>query len=223
MTKDDLAKWDTNGPVGYDGTQNTAQLGALQSVNKDLKEIAGVYFAVQNADGAWINASGQVVTSVNDALGGLTTANGLELNTTNLPQTSSTVYKIVEVREKSTYVGPDGATLSDQLAVPVEITLPLVNNTGIQEEVHVYPKNTEVGKPTNEKTYGDDATTEVKAGQVDIGGTVPYKVTSTIQAGSTYNRLAWTDRMSPGLDLQENVNITGSYTNAEGQAQTLTL
>lgn len=199
--------WDVNGPEGYDGTQNTTDLGELAGVT--LKEISGVYFAVQNADGAWINASGTVVTSAEEALGGLTTATGLVIDTSELPQ-EPTVYKIVEVRELSTYVGESGETLSRMLAVPVEITLPLVNQDGIQEEVHVYPKNTEVGLPENEKTFGDGASAEIKDGKVDVGETVPYKVTTTIQAGSTYNKLAWTDKMSAGLTFNQDVVITSN-------------
>lgn len=70
------------------------------------------------------------VNSVDEAYGGLTVANqGFEFDTSKFPQDDSkaTTYKLVEVREKSTYIGKDGKTLSDKLAVPVKIELPLNN------------------------------------------------------------------------------------------------
>ncbi|MCD1147749.1 isopeptide-forming domain-containing fimbrial protein [Peptoniphilus sp. KCTC 25270] len=220
-----LTSWDYKAieTKGYDGTQNFEALKGYLGENVNVTEIPNVYFAVQNEQGQWIDANGTVVNSVDQALGGLTEkkADGtyLSIDTSKLPQDEPTKYKIVEVKEKSTYVGTvtgdDGkeypATLSKTLAVPVEITLPLVNTNGVQETVHVYPKNTEVGKPEHNKTIGDDAKTlAVPEGLVDKGETVPYKVTTKILAGSTYNKVAWTDRMSKGLTFNKDVKIATS-------------
>ncbi len=93
-------------------------------------------------------------------LGGLTTAeNGLELSTSGLTQ-ESTEYRIAEIRELSTYKGTDekgnaSKLLAASKAVPVEITLPLVNNNGVVTEAHVYPKNTEE-KPQIDKNFKKD-------------------------------------------------------------------
>ena len=46
-----------------------------------------------------------------------------------------------------------GTSLTDMKAVPVEITLPLVNETGVVKEAHVYPKNIE-NKPRIDKNFG---------------------------------------------------------------------
>lgn len=209
LDEETFKNWDVKDPKGYDGTQDLEAFQKLHG-NSVLTEISNVYFALQNEKGEWVDTHGKPVLNVEDAVGGLTTEKGLVLDTKNLAQNEPTKYKIVEVREKSTYVGKDGQTLSDMKAVPVEITLPLVNKNGVQKEVHVYPKNTEAGKPENEKTFGVEATKEQKEGKVTIGDVVPYKVTTKIKAGSTYNKLAWTDKMSKGLTLENKVNITSN-------------
>lgn len=201
---------------------NGNELNITSFFGKDSKEIAGVYFAWQfkNLQGEWkyIKGNGngptldgknlQETDDVKQAFGKLTEENGVDFNTESLPQEKPTEYRIVEVRELSKYVGVDGNTLSEMKAVPVEITLPFVNEEGPQKEVHVYPKNTEIDKPENAKKIGDSASAEIKKGEVTIGETVPYVVTTTIKAGSTYNKVAWTDRMSKGLTLDKAVNIS---------------
>lgn len=193
--------------VGTDIDENGKNISDLYS--QVAKEIDGVYFAWQNADGNWINENGEVVNTVDDAMGGLTTKDGLKFNTSNLQQEKATEYKIVEVREKSTYRGENGETLSGMLAVPVEITLPLVNKAGVQKDVHVYPKNTETGKPDVSKTEDEENPDKVPVtgGNVTVGDKVPYKVETTIQAGSTYKEVSWNDRMSEGLTFDKNVVI----------------
>ena len=171
-------------------------------------QIKGVYFAWQNEQGQWIDASGNVVDSVDKAMGGETTPNGIRFDTSKLPQDKATKYKIVEVREKSTYGTAEGKTLSGMLAVPVEITLPLVNEKETVKEAHVYPKNTETGKPDVTKTEDEKNEDVPKTdGKVTMGEHVPYVVTTTIKAGSTYKHVAWNDRMSDGLTFDENVTI----------------
>lgn len=81
---------------------------------KGSEEIDGVYFAVQNTKGEYIDKSGnklaiQDPTTAGFAdqaniLGGLTKANGLTLDVSKLPQ-EKTEYKIVEIVGLSTYKG----------------------------------------------------------------------------------------------------------------------
>lgn len=210
-TEDEDIKNIFPGVDGLDKTKyNGSQLNIGNFFGQDSKEIAGVYFAVQNNEGKWVSKADptKTVEKVEEALGGLTTAEGLVLETSKLPQEKPTVYKIVEVRELSNYFGEKGQTLSEMKAVPVEITLPFVNEEGTQKEVHVYPKNTEIDKPENAKKIGDSASAEIKKGEVTIGETVPYVVTTTIKAGSTYNKVAWTDKMSKGLTFNKAVNVS---------------
>src|SRR5699024_3183908 len=77
-------------------------------------------------------------------------------------------FLIEEIHEKSSYVGKDGEALTDSKAVPVEITLPLVNNDGIVPEAHVYPKNTE-DKPEIDKNFkkADTADNETELEKAD--------------------------------------------------------
>lgn len=120
-------------------------------------------------------------SNIDDAVGGLTEANGIVFKTSNLKGN----FKIDEVHDKSTYKGEvyfdsngnqlvkkgneyylNGKTatvdtsktkklnvLTDMRAVPVEITLPLVNAKGVVADAHVYPKNIE-NKPEIDKNFG---------------------------------------------------------------------
>lgn len=196
--------------VGKDKYTEEGQEKNISDLYKDTAtEIDKVYFAWQNAQGQWIDEEGNVVTSVDQAMGGETTKDGIRFDTNKLPQDKATKYKIVEVREKSTYGTAEGKTLSGMLAVPVEITLPLVNEKGTVKEAHVYPKNTETGKPDVDKKEDENNKDVPKTdGKVTMGEQVPYVVTTTIKAGSTYKHVAWNDRMSDGLTFDKNVTIT---------------
>lgn len=217
---------------------------------EEAKEIEGVYFAVQNKDGQYVNANGEVLDDQNinsdsfktNVLGGLTTANGLVLDTTNLPQATSTQYKIVEIVELSTYKGQNGELLAGQKAVPVEITLPLINQEGVVAEAHVYPKNTEE-KPQIDKNFArDHGLTEIENPEnvpggadynnyqkekakvsAELGKSVPYEVKTKINAGSRYQTLNWKDTMTNGLTFNKDLNIVAKYLDADNQEQTLTL
>ena len=91
----------------------------------------------------------EATENIEDAGGGLTTANGLVFTTSKL----AGKFIIDEVSEKSTYEN-NGANLTGSKAVPVEITLPLVNNEGVVKNAHVYPKNTE-DKPQIDKNFSE--------------------------------------------------------------------
>lgn len=215
MTEDELKGWDPAEiqKKGYNGTQNTAELQELltkNGLNKKLEEISKVYFAWQNENGQWIQEEGQVVGSVDDAYGKLTLGSGAEFDTSKLPAGK---YKIVEVPEKSTYVGKNQEVLTSSKAVPVEITLPLVIEGGTVENAHVYPKNAE-NKPKVEKTI-DDKKKEISK---TIGEKVPYTVTTTIPKDAKYKTLRWSDIMSKGLTYNKDLELTitkGNYDNGK--------
>lgn len=232
LDSDTMNSWDVNGPAGYDGKQDFNSFKDLKSLaGKNIKEIPDVFFALKDSTGKYIKASivgdkltpelqgGSLQTTENPSeAGALTGEEGLIIDTSKLPQKTPTKYTIVEVRELSKYVGEDGKTLSGMKAVPVELTLPFVNNDGVQTDVHVYPKNTEIDKPTNDKTLDtsaeantDNIPSEKENQSVKIGDKVPYVVTSTIPAGSTYNKLAWSDKLSKGLTLNKGVAIEAKY------------
>lgn len=172
MKKEHLSDWDSDKiqEAGYDGTQNTDQLKALLAKGHSAKEVAGVYFAVKYNSG---DNKGKYVTinekdkenpiygAVNsldptkeelgegyELLAGKTLAEGIEFNTIGLKGD----FLIEEIHAKSSYVGEDGEAITDSRTVPVEITLPLVNDNGVVGEAHVYPKNTEE-KPQIDKNF----------------------------------------------------------------------
>ena len=218
---------------GRKGINGTAYDGnAIQNLEgyfgTGSKQIPGVFFAVQNADGKYLGKDGQALAdNLQDpkakgfeaaVLGGKTTTDGLRLDTSKLTQ-KNTEYKIVEIVELSTYKSDDGKLLAGKKAVPVEITLPITNETGVVEEAHVYPKNTEE-KPSIDKNFAKDHGLQViedekknnnagadyknydaKKAKVtaELGKEVPYEVKTKLEAGSNYQTLNWKDTMTNGL------------------------
>ena len=110
-------------------------------------------------------------------------------------------YLLVENHEASSYVGEDGSQLTEMKAVPMLITLPLENENGRLETVHLYPKNTE-DKPTVVKTH--DETEEALKMKKDarVGEVLPYVISTTIPVEAKYATATWTDQMTEGLTLQ---------------------
>ena len=224
---------------GYDGNKI-----------KDIKdffegkaeEIAGVYFKLQkpaegktnpdvNTDADWVD--------MGQDYEGLTTANGLELNTKGL----SGSYRIVEVHEKSTYVGKDGATLTDKKAVPSIVVLPLVNNDGVVTEAHMYPKNTENAPKIDKNFLKDNNLTEaeeeakdlLKVGadyknyqakkstaKAEVGKNIPYEVKTEIPAKSNLAEAKWDDKMTAGLTYNKDLKVTIDGTEITPSAEELT-
>lgn len=204
----------------YDGTKIDGIEGYFGT---GAKEIAGVYFAVKYKTG---DNAGKYVTIKEgnpneygevdslDAtipegfalLAGKTEENGITFNTKGLKGD----FEIVEVHEKSSYIGKDGETLTDSKAVPVEITLPLINEDGVVKAAHVYPKNTEEKPDTNK-----DFTKEFKEGQPNgrtddeksnadpedhnVGDVIGYTVTTKVPAKTKWKTAFWDDKMTEGL------------------------
>ena len=225
MSQDALDKHNVE-KEGYDGNKIKDIKDFFES---GAEEIAGVYFKLQkpangktnpdvNTDADWVD--------MGKGYEGLTTANGLELNTKGL----SGSYRIVEVHEKSTYVGKDGATLTDKKAVPSIVVLPLVNNDGVVTEAHMYPKNTE-NAPKIDKNFlkdngleaakGYDAEKLLKVGadyanyqakkstaKAEVGKNIPYEVKTEIPAKSNLAEAKWDDKMTAGLTYNKDLKVT---------------
>lgn len=234
----------------YDGNE-IKSIGSY--FGKDAKDIGGVYFAwaKQDTDGQyyWADENGKIIGEKTEdkdtgevkdtrvkaekgkyekmpenTYGGLTVENkGFEFQTSSFSGT----YKIFEIESESTYLGGENkdSTLTGSKAVPVEITLPLVNNKGTIPAAHVYPKNTE-DKPTTNKDFydqftdtqnGRDENVDEKTVQENpetsekekkdawepknVGDKVDYKVVTTIPANSRYATAYWNDEMTDGLTL----------------------
>ena len=95
-------------------------------------------------------------------------------------------------------------------AVPQVITLPLENELGRMETVHLYPKNTEE-KPTVTKTHEEtEAALQMKKDAM-VGQVLPYVITTTIPAQAKYATATWTDQMTEGLTLVPNsITVEGA-------------
>lgn len=240
MDKDSFGAFDagTTGKDGteYDGNEITNVKDFFidkENTEGTATEIAGAYFVVKNADGTkFVKEDGTETDNEEEALKGTTTANGLVLNTKNLKGT----YKIYEDQSKSSYKNADGQkVLADAKAVPIEITLPLVNNDGVVKNAHVYPKNTE-DKPEIDKNFkyeqgkskvaeGYPAAAEGAGAEVgakyenydkdkstvtsELGKKIPFEVKTKIPAKSKYNKLVWDDQMQKGLVFNKDLTIAG--------------
>ncbi len=241
MTKDELAAWNSDEVEenGYDATQDLKGLNAiLKNMQKnEVEEIANVYFVLKFADGAnkgkYVKRGADALTpadpieateNIEEAVGGLTTANGLVFNTSKLTGN----FIIDEVSEKSTYEN-NGAKLTGSKAVPVEITLPLVNNEGIVENAHVYPKNIEdrpkidknfakdngltsvIDPETNKDVGADYANYKAQKAKAtaEVGKEVKYEVKTFLPENAKYKTVIWKDSMTDGLTYNKNLVISG--------------
>ena len=216
----------------YKGNQITDIAGYFGT---DSKPIAGVFFAVKNKEGKYIGKDGKALTNQDikatdfktNVLGGETTEAGLELNVSGITQ-EKTEYTIEEIVELSTYKGDKGELLAGKKAVPVKITLPLVNEEGVIEHAHVYPKNTEEMPEIDKNFKSGHGLTEIEdknknkdAGAdynnyekekatvtAELGKEVPYEVKTKVDAGSRYQTLNWKDTMSNGLTFNSKKGVT---------------
>lgn len=247
LTSDNAEKFGKDGKqVGLDGTKYDGK--QIQDMDKYFgdgqKEIEGVYFVWQKQKDTLVNtkdekddqnweyvkADGSKATGKDDAFGMLT-ENNKNFDTSKLPAGK---YRILEVKEKSTYKGKDGKTLTGMYAVPVYLTLPMVNETGVVENAHVYPKNTEdapkIDKNFKKGTAGaNDTEIKLDDNQRDkdtvdrkVGDVVEYQVETKVPKQADYKFLKWTDAMSDGLTYNKkslvvtSAQMTGDNALAEG-------
>lgn len=225
LTSDNAEKFGKDGKQeGIDGTKyDGKQIQDMDAYfGAGQKQIAGVYFVWQKqvsplknaddekADENWeyVKEDGSKAANIDEAYGKLTTADGVNFDTSKLEKGN---YRILEVKEKSTYKGEDGKTLTGMYAVPVYLTLPMVNETGVITDAHVYPKNTEdapqIDKNFKEGTTGatdtainlDDNQRTKDTVDRKVGDVVEYQVETKVPKQADYKLLKWTDAMSDGL------------------------
>lgn len=255
QTKENLKNANFPGTKGLDGTEyigkkieETEKPGSQDKSSiasyfgAGSKDIGGVYFAwaKKDTDGKyyWIKSDGNFTTTKTevkeneldklptDTFGGITVEDsGIEFTT----NTFKGEYKIYEIHAKSSYKGNKGETLTDMKAVPVVITLPLVNNDGVVVNAHVYPKNTEE-KPKIDKnfakehglTYVIDPETGKNVGAdynnyekqkgratAEIGKEIKYEVKTFLPENAKYKTVIWNDSMTKGLTYNKNLVISG--------------
>ena len=237
LQKDALEKHDVNKEYNGETIKNIQDFFGDQKA----EEIEGVYFKLQKPienstlkvddDTQWEDIVGKEGLTKKDPE---TNVIGLEIDTKGLKGT----YRIVEVHEKSTYKGEDGETLTGSKAVPTLITLPLVNEEGVVEHAHVYPKNTQE-KPRIDKNFdensglkkGNENETPVTEGadydkydwekdtaNARVGLEVKYQVKTEIPAKSHLGEAHWDDRMTEGLTFKQDslkIKVDGKELNTE--------
>ena len=232
LTKAALDKHDKK--KKYDGNQIQDIKDFFGDTN--AKEIDGVYFKLQKLNDGVADADIDVTkdaqwTDVAGKDGKTAGGAGLKLDTTGLKGT----YRIVEDLEKSTYKGADGELLAASKAVPTLLTLPIVNDKGIVEDAHVYPKNTQE-KPEIDKNFAannDLGTVKDEQGNqksgaayenyqkekatvtADLGKKIPYEVKTKIKQDSHYKKLVWNDNMTKGLTYQKDLAVTSDQMTGE--------
>ncbi len=244
MDKQALDSWKADGPEGYNGTQDLEAFKKLTGA-ENAKEVAGVYFAWKYVGetsgnftkGKYVKADGTgtdndienlTKNDLSKVLGGLTEANGKRFDTANLKGD----FEIEEFQEFSTYKGANNEELSATKAVPVRIKLPLVNENGVVENAHIYPKNTEE-KPSVDKDFQNgfggstganagtdrlEETEKVKPTSVSVGDTVPYHIQTKVKPQAKYKTFRWSDVMTKGLTFNNDIEIT-----VTGSAEPITL
>lgn len=153
--------------------------------------------------------------NISEAFGAKTGDEGVKFDTAKLKGT----FLIQEIHEKSTFVDKDGKTLTDTKAVPVEITLPLVNEKGTVQDAHVYPKNTEE-KPDTHKDFtkeftkeqpngrSEDAKEKAAAEPHNVGEVIDYTVTTKVPAKTKWKTAFWDDKMTEGLTFIQRKDAT---------------
>ena len=208
------------------------------------KEIDGVYFALKfDAEygkteeekamaGKYVKADANnklkpanplaSTDDVKEAVGGLTGTgdSGVVFDTENL----TGKFEIDEIHDMSTYKNEDGKVLTDMKAVPTKITLPLVNDEGVVENAHVYPKNTE-DVPDTHKDFTKEFTTEQPTGRTEdakkeaaaephnVGDVIDYTVTTKVPANTKWKTAFWDDKMTEGLTYITKTAATGDLAN----------
>lgn len=232
------------GQEGLDGTKYDGNQIAAEKLagyfGTDSKEIDGVYFALKFAAdygttdeekamaGKYVKADAndklkpasplEATENIEEAVGGLTQKNnaGVVFKTSDLKGN----FEIDEIHDKSTYKGANGETLTDMRAVPVKITLPLVNEKGTVVNAHVYPKNTEE-KPDTHKDFTKEFTKEQPNGRDEntkenaaaephnVGDVIDYTVTTKVPANTKWKTAFWDDKMTEGLTFVQKKDATG--------------
>lgn len=208
IAKENLAGYFGEGSIEIDRVYFALKFAADYGTTESEKAMAGKYVKADAKDKLKPASPLSATDKVEEAVGGLTQANnaGVVFQTSELKGN----FEIDEIHDKSTYIGADGETLTDMKAVPVKITLPLVNDKGTVVNAHVYPKNIEE-KPDTHKDFtkeftkeqpngrSEDAKEKAKEEPHNVGDVIDYTVTTKVPAKTKWKTAFWDDKMTEGL------------------------
>ncbi len=233
-----------DGTTEYDGNQITnlenffgTGAAGIPNVDFTISTVVGgvTKYVTKTTATQDIVVDGVTVTQTYNTLGDtpvkFTTGTDGTINVTLLPGT----YTFEEVSD--TYLGPNGETLTGSAAVPVTITLPMVDATtgeyfDTTNPLYLYPKNTDK-EPKMDKNYATDTAgandtalnpdnNQRDKDKVtrDIGDVLDYQVETIIPKDSRYATLRWNDIMTKGLTYNKNLVITATGTADVGGTMT---
>lgn len=127
-------------------------------------------------------------------------------------------HKYVWAVETSKTIEKDGKqqTITGAKAVPFGLALPLFKADGnVNENIHVYPKNTTADEPKVDKDFEGFANAQQDRKEIEnnikkdvkVGDVQPYDIETIIPAGTKYKTAVWTDQMTEGLTFDNNVVV----------------
>ena len=193
--------------------------------DKDVKTIDNVYFIAikenetgyNDFDSKTKEEQKNIIESLDAGRKGKTENGGIK----TFKLASPGNYKIYEVKFMSEYKGPKGEVLTGVKAIPVDLKLPehARNQNGIQNEIHVYPKNSEkkvqfdknfakengleaITDPNTLKDVGavfDNYKKEKANAKAEVGKTIHYETKAFLPKDSVYTNLDLKDSMDKGL------------------------
>ena len=163
---------------------------------------------------ALLNSDGKDVT---------TTTDGVATEEITVPAKGHKYLWAVEKSKTITDADGKQQTITGGAAVPFGLALPLFKADGsVNNNIHVYPKNTTANEPKVDKDFEGKANAEQDRKEIDnnikkdvkVGDNVPYDIETIIPAGANYKTAAWTDQMTEGLTFNNDVTVKMG---AEGQ------
>ena len=156
---------------------------------------------------ALLNSDGKDVT---------TTTDGVATEEITVPAKGHKYLWAVEKSKTITDADGKQQTITGGAAVPFGLALPLFKADGsVNNNIHVYPKNTTANEPKVDKDFEGKANAEQDRKEIDnnikkdvkVGDTVPYDIETIIPAGANYKTAAWTDQMTEGLTFNNDVTV----------------
>lgn len=145
-----------------------------------------------------------------------TTTNGVAIPKITVPANGHKYVWAVEKSKTITDAEGKQQTITEAKAVPFGLALPLFKANGtVNEDIHVYPKNTTANEPKVDKDFEGKANAEKEREEITnnivedayVGQEKKYDIETIIPAGAKYKTVAWTDQMTEGLTFNNNVKI----------------
>ena len=161
-----------------------------------------------------LGTEGVYKKEITSAKGGVKLGDAQDKDTITIPAGKNKFIWAVETSKVIPGEGEDGKdqTITNAKAVPFGLALPLFSKDGsVNNDIHVYPKNTTAEEPKVDKDFKGKADAENDRKEIFndivegayVGQEVDYEIETLIPAGSDYQTAKWTDQMTEGLTFNE--------------------